>query len=231
MTPVAHARAVLSWVRERTGTVLVAFSGGKDSLACMDLCAEAGLDVVPFFLYIVEGISFQERMIEWCERRYGVTVRRYPHPLLAEYLKCGIFRSTTRPDIPAYSWGALEKAIMRETQTERMVIGWKQSDSLQRRIVLRQYDMQAIGPNGRICPLSMWGDKHVRAYLQARRLPKPESFGRQGDVTLMARAVAILAERHPDDYQRLLRIFPQAGAQLARREFYGAPERSKYEGT
>ena len=79
-------------------TVLVGFSGGKDSVATLDLCVRHFARVVPFFMYLVPGLSFQEAQIRWYERRYGLEVLRVPHPMLSTWLRFGVYRK------PHYDW-------------------------------------------------------------------------------------------------------------------------------
>lgn len=75
-----------------TDAVLVGFSGGKDSAVTLDLCHRYFRRVVPFFLYLVPGLSFQEAQLRWYEERYGLEILRLPHPLLSQWLRFGMFR-------------------------------------------------------------------------------------------------------------------------------------------
>ena len=59
-----------------TDTVLVGFSGGKDSIVTLDLCVKYFKNVIPFFLYIAPDLSFQERQLKWYENKYNLEISR-----------------------------------------------------------------------------------------------------------------------------------------------------------
>src|ERR1700687_3818291 len=78
-------------------SVLVAFSGGKDSLVCLDLATKIFDHVVPYQLYWVKDLEFKAQTIRWAEQRYRLKVLQYPHAFLTTiYLN-----SDYRHDLPA----------------------------------------------------------------------------------------------------------------------------------
>lgn len=231
ITPARHTRIVLETLRQRTDAVLLGFSGGKDSLVLADILHGRGFRVVPFFLHVVEGISFQEKALRWYERRYGEAVLRRAHPALHAYMQCGLYRPNAYMDMRGVRWGDVLDSLRDEAGTDTVVLGWKQSDSLDRRIVLRQMELEAIGKDARLVyPLSIWTDKMVMAHIRQRRLPQPVRIGRSGDVALSAVSLRFLRDNYPDDFARVLRVFPMADALIYREDEYGK-EHSKYSGT
>ena len=75
-----------------TDSVIVAFSGGKESVVVLDLCFRFFRNVKPFFMYICPNLSFQERTIEWYERKYQTEIMRIPHMDVSEFFHYGSFR-------------------------------------------------------------------------------------------------------------------------------------------
>ena len=59
-----------------TDSVIVAFSGGKESVVTLDLCSRYFKNIKAFFMYIVPDLSFQERTLEWYEKRYQIEIMR-----------------------------------------------------------------------------------------------------------------------------------------------------------
>ncbi len=72
-------------------------------------------------------------------------------------------------------------------------------------------------------PIADWNKFDVLGYLKSQGIPIPEA--RQGKTAtgldLSMASLRHLHDTHPDDFERLSKYFPHAGAVIAHREFFG----------
>lgn len=90
--------------------------------------------------------------------------------------------------------------------------GFKQSDSLNRRTMLRTYEDEAINMKSKKCyPLSPYKNRDVLAYIEHEGLIKPEKYGNtQSAGTNISDMDYLLwlRENFPQDLQNILKEFP-----------------------
>lgn len=210
-------RAIDLGIRE----VAVAVSGGKDSIATLDLCHEYFDRVEAYFMYLVSGLSFQERYLRYIEHRYNLTIHRVPHWALSRMFRDCVFRHETKQaaNIKLVRVKDVETYIRRKLNVNWIATGEKVYDSMERRIQI----VQADGVNHsrhRIWPIGWWTHYDVFSYLNRKDvLPSPEykittdgkSFG-----SLWAQQILPIAENYPEDYARIRKVFPLIDAQIQR---------------
>lgn len=223
ISPLSYSRQVLARVRELTDTAVVAFSGGKDSIATLDLIMRYGNfeRVEGFYCYLVKDISFVERRLQWAEEHYGITIHRYPHPDLSRLLKHNAFRKPSKigADIRMLRFSDVDKVVRFDTGIPWLAYGWKRVDSLDRIGALADLELNAIDTKGpRFYPISRWSQKQVLAYIKHNKLMRPETFGgrKMTGVSLMPADLSALREYHPNDYEKVRAVFPYADAIVAR---------------
>jgi len=199
-------------------SVIVALSGGKDSLACMDLCASTFERVEAFFMYLVPGLECAERPIKIVEKRYGIKVLRIPHWSLSHYLRYGLlrapnYRAMLAPQITAND---VETHVRSKLAADWIVYGHRMDESLQRRGMLHAID-GCWTKFRRIYPLWDWKSRDVFAYLKARKIALPGlTHGNlPSGFDLEPRSLLWMKQFAPDDYKRVLTAFPYAEARIA----------------
>jgi phosphoadenosine phosphosulfate reductase len=206
-----------------TDRVLAFFSGGKDSVCTLDLCASHFKAVQPVFMQLGPLLSFQQAMLLWAEDKYGVEVLTLPHPMLAEWLRYGIFRANQDFDVPligfldVYTYARIQSGIWWIAAGERI------ADSIVRRAMIKG-DGGSVNPKrGRFYPLAEWEKADVLAYIRQRRLkvaPEASVLGFSFR-SLMPSDMAAIKKHYPHDYSRLKEWFPFLDVSVAKHEFFG----------
>lgn len=214
----AGAFATLDRVRQESDAVLVAFSGGKESLCVLDMAVKVFPKVTPIHLYFVPGLRCVEDSLDWARNRYGVEIVYYPHPELVKAIKNSdyCFSSWKNEDIPICSFTTMYELPKAEHGLKHVLTGARRSDSRQRRIMMDQ----GLFPG--IHPLADWSKHHVLAYLHRHNIPRPPApKGSTTNVSLEPVDLNWLAECYPDDFHRLCGWFPFAEAAVHRKRLYG----------
>ncbi len=199
--------------------VLIAYSGGKDSLVVLDLAVKTFKKVVCYFQYLVPGLGYCEERIAFAKKRYNVEVLQYPGWLLFHCLKNGIYCPNyfVLDDIPDFSHSDLDRLIMYDTGINLVLTGMKRNDSLSRRRILSSYKGGDI-----YHPLSEWNKFDVLAYLKIHNIPIPDTYkAATTGINLSTKSLLWLHDNYPDDFKKLCKWFPYAEAVVYRRQFYG----------
>jgi len=69
------------------GKVILSMSGGKDSVTTWCLLKELGLDVRPFYMQMIPGLSWIEDYLTYLEGHFGVPILRVQHPQTYHWLR------------------------------------------------------------------------------------------------------------------------------------------------
>lgn len=204
-----------------TDSVIVAFSGGKESVVVADLCHRYFKNVKMFFMYICPDLSFQEKTLEWYEKKYQTEIIRIPHMDVSEFFHYGSFRA---PDytFPIVSINDIYKYVRLKTDIWWIAAGERINDSIVRRAMMKKsgsIDEQ----RGRIYPVSAWKKQEIIDYIKYHNLYLGADSRKMGFSfkTLEGRELMMVKENFPEDYDKLIHLYPFAGAGIKRVEEYG----------
>jgi phosphoadenosine phosphosulfate reductase len=210
----------LQGIAQKRDTVICAFSGGKDSLVCLDLCCRTFKNVIPFFMYFIPGLECCEIMLRYAEDRWGVKVLQYPHWLLTRVIRNGIYCKPTKKDfagLPEFTTHDIYKIVMQDTGVRCLVTGAKDSDSMWRRRYFTITKMPEL-----VFPIKAWNKFDVVSYLKRRDIPIPQSSGAAaGGVDLSTGSLLFLYKNYPRDFARIRECFPFIDAVIYREKWYG----------
>lgn len=212
--------------------VLVAFSGGKDAIACTLALIEAGIEVHLAYLYGVPGrtpgraLDFVEDGLQYAEKKLGLRIGRFPHPSFYRQLNNFVFASPervfeiTEAALPTPSHEDIWNAIRDDFQLEQstwVADGVRAADSPYRRASLSKHGVMKLSTR-KVSPIHDWVKAEWSAILErhAWKLPVDyEMFGRSFD-GIDRRFLEPVKNRFPDDYARILEWFPLAELELLR---------------
>ncbi len=218
MTVLNDALDVLQKARATSGAVLVGYSGGKDSLVVLDMARREFERVECFFMYLIEGLECVEDQLDLARRRWGVTIRQYPHWVLANALRTGAY-CNNHMSLEDLDWKLSDvwALALAEADCKFLLTGAKASDSMWR----RRNMTTAVRPDV-LTPLKTWNKLDVLGYLRARGIPLPDSSGKNATgVDLSTPSVLWLHDQHPADFRRLCEVFPYVESIVWRRKWYG----------
>lgn len=204
-----------------TDSVLVGFSGGKDSIVTLDLCFKYFKNVKPFFMYLVPNLGFQERMLKWYENRYNCEIIRLPHFEVSNALKYGVFRDFD-DSVSIVGMNDVYSYLRQETGIYWIAAGERCADSMVRNAMIKKSGTIDI-KRGRFYPVANWNKQEILQYIKFKKLylsPEQRDMGFSFR-SLTGEELQVIYERYPDDYEKILKMFPFAGAARERYLTYG----------
>jgi 3'-phosphoadenosine 5'-phosphosulfate sulfotransferase (PAPS reductase)/FAD synthetase len=216
-----EARDTCRTLATETSSVLVALSG-KDSLAVLSVASEFFERIACFHMYYVRGLRCVEDHLERMAKRHNAELIYLPQPNLARDLKQSKWmpqQSTKAATMRLAQYRDVEAYAKELTKTEWVLTGQRADDSFDRRILLKQNGVIDRKTN-RAHPIAYWHEADVFAYLRAKKIPFPIRFGngRMSDFGIDGETLRYLRDRFPDDYQRVLEVFPHAEAEIVRQD-------------
>jgi 3'-phosphoadenosine 5'-phosphosulfate sulfotransferase (PAPS reductase)/FAD synthetase len=172
MTPIEILKKI-----EAKKVLLFHSATGKDSICLLNLSYNL-FEVTPVYMYIIKGLSFVEKYITWAEEKYKVKFIQVPHFMLSYYLRNGTLGIKKNPKQKIFKLLDIAKNVSLNTKINWQIYGFKQSDGLNRRLMLRTYEDQAIcRKTKKIYPLTNWKNRDCLKYIENNRLIQPINFG------------------------------------------------------
>jgi 3'-phosphoadenosine 5'-phosphosulfate sulfotransferase (PAPS reductase)/FAD synthetase len=201
--------------KESDSVILFHSLSGKDSIALLDLLYPRFRRVVCVYMYVVKNLRHINRYLAYAQLRYpNVEFVQVPHYGLFSDIKTGYLGHFQNPKQKKYSLSDLTEMVRSKTGIEWVCYGFKKSDSLNRRLMLSTYRMEAINDKTKkFYPLSCYLNKDITQYITERGLKRPEAYGKGqssgcdiGDIEYLL----FLKSNFPDDLRRVIKEYPLA---------------------
>ena len=204
-----------------TDSVIVGFSGGKDSIVTLDLCVKYFKRVVPFFMYLVPELEFQERTLKWYENKYNIEIIRIPHFECSNFLKYGSFTMADW-NVDIVGINDTYEYLRQTTNIEWIAAGERCADSIVRNAMIKKSGSIDY-KRGRFYPLAYWKKQEVLEYIKYKKLylsPEQKKIGFSFR-SLAGSELSVIKSLYPDDYKKILKVYPFCEAGVKRFEEYG----------
>ena len=214
MTPLRHALTTIEYVRQKTDRIILFYSGAKDSLVLLDLLSSRFNKVYCVFMYFVEGLEHQQPILTYPKRYANTEIIQFPHWMISHYYRRSYFRFHRIDEkSPVVNLGDIEEAAKIKTGCDWVVNGAKQSDGLNRNLMLGTLKFNSINDKSkRLYPLALWKKADVVAYMKHNRLSKPVEYtmNKSNGIDLKLDVLLFLREKFQSDYEKILSHFPFA---------------------
>lgn len=219
---IQNAIKVLEKARLDYPKILVGLSGGKDSLATLDLCIKVfgKENVTCFNMFYLPDLACQEETLKYAIKRFGLTdILRIPAENFWLDYKSGIYgwEDMWKDDLPNVNRKLIFLKLVKDTGILNVAVGIKKSDNLR----IRQQWEQNLYYGGMIAPLWEFTAVDVVSYniLNKIEISKQTKDGFRG-VGMDDYDIYYIYKNYPDDFKKLEQFFPFIGAKVFQIEKY-----------
>ena len=219
MQELKRAREIIDDVSKETDSILLFHSlSGKDSIVLLELCYKKFKRVIVVFMYLVKDLEHIMRYYNYAKAKYpNIEFVQVPHYALFNYIKTGYMGIKQNTKQRQWTLADITEKLREKLGVEWACYGFKQSDSLNRRLMLRSYTdgKEAINwKTKKFYPLSTYKNKEILDFIFGHRLKNPEVCG----TNKQSSGVDIedieyqkyLKELYPADLEKIYKVFPMA---------------------
>lgn len=209
-----YAQQVIEQIAQKTNKVILFHSmSGKDSIALLHLLYPHFDQITCVFMYVVKDLEHIARYMHYINKKYPkARIIQIPHFAVFSYIKTGHLGHRQNEKQRIYNLSDLTDNIREKTAIEWAFFGFKQSDSMNRRVMLRTYQEQAINEkNKKVYPLSTYKNNDIIEYIKAEKLITPEKYGNSqssGTDINDLNYLLFLRNHFPNDLKKVIAEFP-----------------------
>ena len=219
MQELKRAREIIDDVSKETDSILLFHSlSGKDSIVLLDLCYKKFKRVVVVFMYLVKDLEHIMRYYYYAKAKYpNIEFVQVPHYALFNYIKTGYMGIKQNTKQRQWTLADITEKLREKIGVEWACYGFKQSDSLNRRLMLRSYTdgKEAINwMTKKFYPLSTCKNKEILDFILDHHLKNPEVCGTNKQSSGVdiedVEYQKYLKELYPADLEKIYKVFPMA---------------------
>lgn len=219
-----EAALLVGNARKKHSSVIVSFSGGKDSFVVLDMCAKAGFTkIILFHRCLIPGIKIEQKYLDYAVDRYKVELLQYPDPSIIDWLQSGSYSDITSTVENMQNWKgvSLRDLVCHDTGINLFCTGSKRSDAMGQGLSNAKW---ANSTPDDLQPIISWNKFHVMSYMKANNIPLPQNDGRNSSsMDLDPHNMIWLYDNHREDFNTFKKVFPYVEATVWRKKWYGIP--------
>lgn len=225
----SNSKELMQQMADKTGgTTLLAFSTGKDALASWVELRKYFHTIVPVYYYLVPGLSFIERSLNYYEDFFQTKIIRLPNPHIHRMLNNAVYQTKI-------SWNVVRSFAFPQVKREQLcewvktdfnidskaytAIGNRMYDNLQRYRSINKFG----AVNDKIktfFPIYDYKIADVVKSIKEANIKLPVDytvFGKTFD-GLDYRFIKPIKEHWPNDYEKIKSFFPLIDSEIMRYE-------------
>lgn len=216
-----RAKEIIEDISKQTDDVILFHSlSGKDSIVLLDLLYGRFKRIVCVYMYLVPNLDHIRRYFVWAKKKYpNIEFVRVPHYGYYDYVRNGFMGCKRNEKQKKWTLADITEKIREKTGIEWACFGFKQSDSLNRRLMLRSYrddgKLAISWQTKKFYPLSTYKNKDMWDYIVANNLKQPETYGCSISQSCGCDITSVeyqtyLKQFFPQDLEKIYSIFPQS---------------------
>lgn len=211
MNLLEKSNEIINTVSKKSDRVILFYSGGKDSIALLNLMYPYFREIICVFMYFVKDLEHINIFLRDALIRYpNVKLEQVPHWNLSHILRGGFYCPPQK--VKSMTVKDVDEAVRVRFGVNYSFYGMKKNDSIHRRLMLKGYQDEAISNTNKVYPLSQWKNNDVLRYIKLNRLPNPIKYSTlsSNGVTFDPNVLIYLREKFPNDLQKIFKTFPLA---------------------
>ena len=225
----APSEKIIREIRDKSDTVILSFSSGKDSIAAWLALRPHFKKIIPVYMWCVPGLEFIEKSLDYYEEFFETKIHRVPHPSFYRWLNNYVFQPPerwkviARINFPEPDFDDILKITTVQLGYDSQLwaaTGVRAADSPVRRIAVSKYG--AINYNRMtFMPIWDWNKERLIGEIQRAKIKLPVDykwFGRSFD-GLDRRFLEPMRKYAPRDYEKVIKWFPLAELDILRADY------------
>jgi sulfate adenylyltransferase subunit 2 len=218
---------IIDELKKQAGEVILFHSAtGKDSICLLDILSQNFTRVYCVFMYIVQGLDYENAYINWALKKYpNTTFYQTSHFCLYSFIKNGYLGIKKNEKIETMSIHKIDALVRVKSKINWSVYGFKKSDGVTRRLMLNQCENGIYKTTNKAYPLMDMKNHDVLNYISDNSLIQPFCYSKNkpssGCDISDPIFLAYMRAKYPNDLQKIFKVFPFCEANLFKYDTYG----------